>query len=71
MQEEEDIVSVIEAISDMAEMDEPAAKLGPERSLTLNLPGGVMDQLATIAKRNGMTVNSLVRDVLGGFIKYR
>ncbi|MDP2271122.1 MAG: serine/threonine-protein kinase [Archangium sp.] len=71
MQEEEDIVSVIEAISDMAEMDEPATKLGPERALTLNLPGGVMDQLTAIAKRNGMTVNSLVRDVLGGFIKYR
>ncbi len=71
MQEEEDIVSVIEAISDMAEMDAEPTKLGPERSLTLNLPGGVMDQLAAIAKRNGMTVNSLVRDVLGGFIKYR
>ncbi len=71
IQEEEDVVSVIEAISDMAEMDVEPAKLGPERSLTLNLPGGVMDQLAVIAKRNGMTVNSLVRDVLGGFIKYR
>ncbi len=71
MQEEEDIVSVIEAISDMAEMDAEPAKLGPERSLTLNLPGGVMDQLTTIARRNGMTVNSLVRDVLGGFIKYK
>ncbi len=71
IQEEEDIVSVIEAISDMAEIDDQPQKVGPERSLTLNLPGGVMDQLTAIAKRNGITVNSLVRDVLGGFIKYR
>ena len=71
IQEEEDIVSVVEAISDMAEVDDQPQKVGPERSLTLNLPGGVMDQLTAIAKRNGITVNSLVRDVLGGFIKYR
>ena len=73
IQEEEDVVSVVEAISDMAEVDDdqPPQKLGPERSLTLNLPGGVVDQLTAIAKRNGITVNSLVRDVLGGFIKYR
>ncbi len=71
IQEEEDVVSVVEAISDLAEVDEAPQKLGPERSLTLNLPGGVMDQLTAIAKRNGITVNSLVRDVLGGFIKYR
>ena len=70
IQEEEDVVSVMEAISDMAEMDEPK-KIGPERALTVNLPGGVMDQLAVIAKRNGITVNSLVRDVLGGFLKFR
>ena len=70
IQEEEDIVSVMEAISEMAEMDEPK-KIGPERALTLSLPGGVMDQLTVIAKRNGITVNSLVRDVLGGFLKFR
>ena len=72
IQEEEDVVSVVEAISDIADVEDQAPqKLGPERSLTLNLPGGVMDQLTAIAKRNGITVNSLVRDVLGGFIKYR
>ena len=71
IQEEEDIVSVVEAISDMAEMEETQGKIGPERGLTLNLPGGVMDQLTAIAKRNGISVNSLVRDVLGSFAKYR
>ncbi|MDP1824776.1 MAG: serine/threonine-protein kinase [Archangium sp.] len=70
IQEEEDVVSVVEAISDMAEMDEPQ-KIGPSGTLTLSLPGGQMDQLAAIAKRNGITVNSLVRDVLGGFLKFR
>ena len=72
VQEEEDVVSVVEAISDIADVeDAEPGKLGPERSLTLNLPGGVMDSLNAIAKRNGITVNALVRDVLGGFIKYR
>jgi eukaryotic-like serine/threonine-protein kinase len=72
VQEEEDVVSVVEAISEISEVeDAEPGKLGPERSLTLNLPGGVMDQLNAIAKRNGITVNALVRDVLGGFIKYR
>ena len=70
IQEEEDVVSVVEAISDMAEMDEPQ-KIGPAATLTLQLPGGQMDQLAAIAKRNGMSVTSLVRDVLGGFLKFR
>ena len=54
----------------MAEMDEPQ-KIGPAATLTLQLPGGQMDQLAAIAKRNGMSVTSLVRDVLGGFLKFR
>ncbi len=71
VQEEEDVVSVVEAISEISEVDAEPSKLGPERSLTLNLPGGVMDSLNAIAKRNGITVNALVRDVLGGFIKYR
>ena len=71
IQEEEDIVSVVEAISDMAEMEETQGKIGPERPLTLNLPGGVMDQLTAIAKRNGISVNALVRDVLGSYAKYR
>ena len=70
IQEEEDIVSVVEAISDMAEMDEPQ-KIGPSGTLTLQLPGGQMDQLAAIAKRHNISVNSLVRDVLGGFLKFR
>lgn len=70
IQEEEDVVSVVEAISDMADMDEPQ-KIGPAATLTLQLPGGQMDQLAAIAKRNGMSVTSLVRDVLGGFLKFR
>ena len=75
IQEEEDVVSVVEAISDMAEMDdmqEPAPrKGGGERSLTVQMPGTDVDQLAAIAKRHGMSVNSLIRDVIGGFLKFR
>ena len=75
IQEEEDVVSVVEAISDMAEMDDmqeaAPRKGGGERSLTVQMPGTDVDQLAAIAKRHGMSVNSLIRDVIGGFLKFR
>lgn len=73
LQEEEDVVSVIEPISELEEMDAPAPKKsgGPERSVTLSLSGGDVDQLNAIAKRNGVTMNSLLRDVVAGFLKYR
>jgi|APLak6261679142_1056127.scaffolds.fasta_scaffold00048_12 serine/threonine-protein kinase len=73
IEEAEEIVSVIESISELAEMDAapPRKNGGPEKSLTLNLPGGDLDQLSQIAKRHGVSVNSLLRDVIGGFLKYR
>jgi serine/threonine-protein kinase len=73
IEEAEEIVSVIESISELAEMDAapPRKSGGPEKSLTLNLPGGDLDQLSQIAKRHGVSVNSLLRDVIGGFLKYR
>jgi len=73
LEEVEEVVSVVAATSEIADMEPAAAprKGGPERSLTLQLPGADLDQLAAIAKRHGMSVNTLVRDVLGGFLKYR
>ena len=75
IQEEEDVVSVVEAISDMAEMDDmqeaAPRKGGGELSLTVQMPSTEVDQLAAIAKRHGMSVNSLIRDVIGGFLKFR
>ena len=73
IEEAEEIVSVIESISELAEIDAapPRKNGGPEKSLTLNLPGGDLDQLSQIAKRHGVSVNSLLRDVIGGFLKYR
>ncbi len=72
LQEEEDVVSVIEPISELEEMAAPPRKNGgPDRSLTLQLSGGDVDTLNAIAKRNGVTVNSLLRDVVAGFLKYR
>ncbi|HEY0880193.1 MAG TPA: serine/threonine-protein kinase [Archangium sp.] len=73
LQEEEDVVSVVEPISELGDYEAPPAKKngGPEKSLTLQLSSGEIDQLAAIAKRHGLTVNSLIRDVLGGFLKFR
>ncbi|MGV3624313.1 MAG: serine/threonine protein kinase [Archangium sp.] len=75
LQEEEDVVSVIEPISELEDVGPPVATPkkngGPERSVTLSLSGGDVDQLNAIAKRNGVTVNSLLRDVVAGFLKYR
>jgi serine/threonine-protein kinase len=65
----EDVVSVIEPISELAEVD-PAAR-GTERTLTLQLSGAELDHLMQLARRNGVSVNVLVKDLLAGFLKYR
>ncbi len=71
LQEEEDVVSVIESISELEDVAPPRKSGGADRSLTLQLSGGDIDQLNAVAKRNGVSVNSLLRDVVAGFLKYR
>ncbi len=73
VEQEEDIVSVVESISDLGDDESSAPKksAGPERTLTLQLGGGDIDALTAIARRHGMTLNTLIRDVLGGFLKFR
>ncbi len=70
-EEAEEIVSVLESISEFTEMEPAPKKNGADRALNLNLAGGDIDQLTTIARRHGISVNSLVRDVIGSFLKYR
>ncbi len=71
LEPDEDIVSVIESISDLGDDEAGQGHGGPEKTLTLQLAGGDLDQLNAIARRNGVSVNTLVRDLLGGFLKYR
>ncbi|MBE2253440.1 MAG: serine/threonine protein kinase [Myxococcus sp.] len=66
LEEAEDIISTIEPISDSQSIDD-----GSGKSLTIDLHGSEFDQLALIARRHGMSVSALVRDLVGGFLKYR
>jgi serine/threonine-protein kinase len=66
IEEAEEIISTIEPISESQALDEGNAK-----SLTIDLNASEFDQLAVIARRHGMSVSALVRDVVGGFLKYR
>lgn len=70
VEEAEEIISSIEPISELAELPAPASG-GPDKSLTIQVGSREFEQLAAIAKRHGISVSSLVRDVLGGFLKYR
>ena len=69
VEEAEEIISQVEAIS--AESGELPIEPGADKSLTIHVGTREFDQLAAIARRHGMSVSSLVRDVLGGFLKYR
>jgi serine/threonine-protein kinase len=65
----EEIISTIEPISEVSEAS-PSSN-GADRTLTVQVSSREFEQLSAIAKRHGMSVSSLVRDVLGGFLKYR
>ncbi|MBL8940938.1 MAG: serine/threonine protein kinase [Archangium sp.] len=66
IEEADEIISTIEPISDSQSLDDGSAK-----SLTIDLSTAEFDQLALIARRHGLSVSALVRDVVGGFLKYR
>jgi serine/threonine-protein kinase len=70
-EEAEEIVSVVEPISELAEVEASPRKGGPDRSLAIQLSGGDIDALNAIARKHGVTLNSLIRDVVGSFLKYR
>lgn len=67
IEEAEEIISTIEPISESQALDDE----GNAKSLTVDLNASEFDQLAVIARRHGMSVSALVRDVVGGFLKYR
>lgn len=69
VEEAEEIISSIEPISELAEVAPSSG--GADKALTIQVGSREFDQLAAIAKRHGISVSSLVREVLGGFLKYR
>lgn len=66
IEEADEIISTIEPISDSQSLED-----GSGKSLTIDLSTTEFDQLALIARRHGVSVSALVRDVVGGFLKYR
>ena len=66
IEEGDDIISTIEPISESQQLAD-----GEGKSLTIELHDTEFDQLAVIARRHGMSVSALVRDLVGGFLKYR
>jgi len=46
-------------------------KGGPDRSLAIQLSGGDVDALNALARKHGVSVNSLLRELVGNFLKYR
>ncbi|MCA3012991.1 MAG: serine/threonine protein kinase [Myxococcaceae bacterium] len=64
--EEDEIISTIEPISESQPLGE-----GQGKAVTIDLAASEFDQLAGIARRHGLSVSALVRDVVGGFLKYR
>lgn len=44
---------------------------GDDKVVSLQLESADYEQLSQIARRNGITVNALMREVLGGWLKYR
>jgi serine/threonine-protein kinase len=73
IEEAEEIVSVVESISELGDMDPQLTprKGGPERSLAIQLSGGDIDALNALARKHGVSVNSLLRELVGNFLKYR
>ncbi len=68
--EPEEIISSIEPISAGGEMAAPPVG-GGAQTLQVSLGSREVDLLAAIAKRHGLSVSSLLRDVVGNWLKYR
>ncbi|MDP3237908.1 MAG: serine/threonine-protein kinase [Myxococcales bacterium] len=66
IEEGDDIISTIEPISESQQLED-----GQGKALTIELHDSEFDSLAVIARRHGMSVSALVRDLVGGFLKYR
>ena len=67
--EPDEVISAIEAISEPTE--HPNRPPADSKSLGLQLSAIELERLNAVARRHGLTVNALVRDVLSAFLKYQ
>jgi eukaryotic-like serine/threonine-protein kinase len=69
----EELISNLEPIPLHPEKHETTSigKVPSERALTFSMDGRDFETLDSIAKRQGITVGQLVREVLAGWLKYR
>jgi serine/threonine-protein kinase len=69
-EQEEELISNIESVSEsMMNPVEPSE--GTDGALSVPLSTAQLSQLAQIARKNGLPVDALVRDVVTSFLKYR
>lgn len=78
IEEAEEVVSVVESIDALEEEEDvdaapaPARRSsGPDKAISLTLGASDVDHLNAIARKSGVSVNSLLRDVVAQFLKYR
>jgi serine/threonine-protein kinase len=62
----EEIISSIEPISDSSDLSAEG-----DKELTFMLGAQEFEQLSTVARRHGIPMSGLLRDVVGDFLKYR
>jgi serine/threonine-protein kinase len=67
-QPSEEIISSSAPIADSAEVFDGGGEL---RTLALQLTSGQFDRLCSIAQRNNVAAEQIVRDLVAGFVKYR
>ena len=67
--EAEEIISQIEPISEA--IDASSGPIADSKSLGLQLSAVEHERLNVVARRHGMSVNALVRDVISSFLKYQ
>ncbi len=80
VEEEEDVVSVVESIDAIEDVEDddgentpPPGKRpsGPDKAINLTISSSQVDHLNAIARKNGVSVNTLLRELVEQFLKYR
>ena len=70
----EEIISNLDPIALQGDRPAEATSIGQaasDRAITVAVGGPEFEQLSAIARRHGVTLGALVREVLGGWLKYR
>lgn len=77
IEEAEEVVSVVESIDALDDDDNESTPppgrrpSGPDKAISLTLAASEVDHLNAIARKNGVSVNTLLREMVEHFLKYR